>query len=471
MSCGCNNKGGDKNTPKQSFDRVSVNTPPCNPDSAVMSGCQSTKGLLYDKITEQFTVPAVGKEAYIYVCEAARWSVGQFIAVDLGSNKIAVFKITDRRAKKIKVLNGCDKSGLNPIFGNPDPGYVIASNSIIYPTPPSGCESDLAKKIIDTITQFGAEALRNLLADETSICFTNVPEISEDEEGHLFVGTKPDCDCAPESLVSSCFRKALKIFTGNAGRTLCFSEVPQAALNDPDDTPKVAMFGGENNCLQEGPTLGEIRACGNYIVPTDGIYNAVLGCKEGESVLLVPTKDYQGIFSRNTGTTQNPVWVWQVQDNTIERAVINYQTSSGVGGGDAASPAKQWYTRPINTIVSNPDNLVSLASNVITINKPGLYRVSWNCVFQICGDFTTRVVNVDSAGEVHNGLMGRSPTGSFVNYPSGGDAFIEVLTTKRIRLEYRVETVGSGANELGHPFNLGVTNIHAQVAIEKIAAR
>lgn len=470
MGCNCNNKntngdcGCGCQESAQQFDRVYINDP-CqqNQDAASANGCQSTRGYLYDRITEQFTVPAVGKEAYLHVCEANRWQVGQFVAVNLGGNKIAAFKITKRGNKKLLVLNGCDKSGVNAIFGNPDVGSIIPNDSVIYPIAPTGCESDLAAKIIETLTQFGTDAVIDLISKSSSFCLTNIPEISEDEDLHLFGGTKPDCDCAPEGFISSCFRKLLKIITGNAGRTLCFPEIPETNTSPVGGVAKRLALFDNNQCLKKGPTIEEFQSCGSF-PEASSTFTAISVCDNGASKTSKAIEN-GSLFSTVVTEEGEDVVKWE---NRLRRyAIVEYSTSGSTSGGTATKD--DWFTRPLNKIKSQSGSLVTLTSNEITINQPGRYLVRFFCSFMNTEDSQCRLINSESSGEVYYGSCAFSnelAAGAFADTKSHGFAAIEVLkgTTKKFKLEYRVE-VTKNNDGLGRVPNFATETIYAQVEL------
>lgn len=468
MGCGCNKNSEDcgcgcSDASKQ-FDRVWIKDP-CKTDSdaPAVTSCESTMGLMYDSLTEDFVVPQVGKEAYAYVCEAKRWKVGQFIAINIGNNKIAAFKITSRGAKKILLLNGCDKSGVNPIFGNPDVGSIITKDSVAYPIAPTGCESDLAQKIIDTLEQFGTDAVMQLIADSTNVCLTNVPEISEDEEVHAFGGTKPDCDCAPEGFISSCFRKVLKIVTGNAGRTWCFPEMPTTNVNPVNGVEKRITLIDNNNCLKKGPTIGEFQSCGSYQDAGNNNINAVNVCINGVSSVLTAQDGMHlvGESYEEDGETKNR-WVRKKKDH----AIISYK-STGNGG---TATAGDWRIRALNNIQSQTNSLISLQGNAFTINKPGQYIVQWYVMFCMTGDCASRLVNSNNSGEVYPGSaatsIAASLTGTAMSIGYAG-VIVPVGETKKMQIDYRVEATRNDTG-LGRVANFGGEFTYCQIVISEL---
>lgn len=467
-NCGCNNTPNcGCSTPKASYEVVDLNQG-CS-ESTPGSECISNKGKFFDRTTESFVVPAVGKEVYIPVCNATLWAVGQFIAVNLTDNKIAAFRITGRTNKKIKVLNGCNSSGNNGIIGNPEAGTVIPVDSVLYPIPPSGCASSEAARIIDTLTEFGLEAVLQMLAESPDICFTNTPELAEDEEGHLFVGTKPDCDCAPESAISSCLRKALDIFTGQAGRTLCMPEVATISIAQIDGaTPKrIALF-DENGCLKKGPTPSDFISCNGFGGVTEDAFNAITVCKEGVSKNLTPTEEGNILVAVST-TDEDDETVLQWQQRKRNVATVEYATSADGG----SSLAGEWRIRPLNSIRQQTPGFIGLTSNIITINKSGRFLVNFFCVFYGSNDAQVKIVNTEDESEVvgyGSAVFSPNPSlGYTAIATSQGYGYIEVPEgeTKKIRMDYRVEVTRSTTG-LGRTSVWAERNVYAQVQIVEV---
>lgn len=453
MSCGCNNNGsGGSDQPAVN---LTANLTPAY-QTPLPGDCESTSGKFYDRMTDSFVVPQVGKESYIFVCEAARWMIGQYVAVDLGANNIAAFKITGRTNKKLKVLNGCDRSGNNPILGNPEPGTVIPVNSTIYAIAPYGCASGDAQRIIRILETQGVDAILNILQESTAVCFNNVPPVSEEEEVHLFGGTQPDCDCAPQGFISSCLRKALKIFTGQAGRTLC---MPEAAVVDQSVEPgivkRLAFF--VNGCLKMGPTPEEFDDCGNFSPVADGAsFENFIVCDGGDRKIIKPTEEGQVIESVKEVIEGEDVFKWKIGSGR-DCAIIVHSTAEKSGG---TATAGAWRDRTLNSIAKNIGDLVDLTNNEITIKKPGKYLVSWGCVFYGVAGCQSRLFDTENS----EAFIG---TTVYSDSKSTGNAVIEVSTTKKIKLQYYV--ANTGANGQGYSNEaLSGSHVWASLSITKL---
>ncbi len=286
--CGC------ESVPDYDYSKLAT-TQPCVTQVAEDVDCVSHEGKFYDVTTEEFVIPSVGKEFYIHLCQGNLWTKGVWIAVNLPNNKFAIFKITEAGNKRIKCLNGLDKSGDNGVTGNPDPGTTVASGSIFYPVIPAGSTSDFVTKIINAVETSGVDTIINILKESESICFTNTPEVDDaDGDVHLFGGTKPDCDCSEGASVFSCFRKLLNIITGQSGKTLCMPEVATTSGEDVDggQQKRMAVF-DENGCLKKYIRLVDFDSCADLdAVTVDNQFSSLIVCDEGTKKVVAARKNY-----------------------------------------------------------------------------------------------------------------------------------------------------------------------------------
>jgi hypothetical protein len=408
--------------------------------------CPSKKGHFYDLTLEDFIVPNIGSETYIKVCDGSLWKVGQFIGIAMSGNKMAAFKITGIGTGKLKVLNGCDKSGDNGIVDNPEVGTEIKKGSVFYAIPPTGCESGFAARLIQALELYGVESVINMLAEEDDICFTSVKDISEDEEVHMFGGTMPDCECAPDEGWSSCLRKLKKIFTGQGGRTLCMNDAATVSSEPVNGVPKRFALFDENGCIKKGPTPAELRSCeDNTVVTKDTPVESVIVCKDGVYSAFVPLEENLVITSKKY---EIPVdegggfeYKWLFQSSTNDYAILKHTGSSGTSGG--AATLGDWREKTLNVIAQQSAGFITLSGNKFTILKSGVFEIDWDCVFVNTADTQTRLDNSLDAAEQYLGtnpypLSGNGTTSSgfaVVTVPSG--------ETRQFNLMYRVGFTGT----------------------------
>lgn len=467
-SCGCSNKNScscESGFSSEGIQRAEFEaaTYPGYKEATGARGCVSNKGKFFDLTLEDFIVPEVGREAYLKVCDGSLWKAKQYIGVFYGSN-FAAFKITEVGTGSLKVLNGCDRSGDNPFIGNPDKGTNIPAKSILCAIPPTGCSSDLTLRIVDVLTTRGAPAILDILANSEEICFTSAPAVAEDEEVHIFGGTKPDCDCAPDASVSSCLRKIIKIFTGQGGRTLCMPEVATINLASAEER-RVAVF-DENDCVKKGPTYSDLKSCENADPHAkDVVFDAVNGCLDGVSIGLTPSDKYMELTTIEVDDPDS-----EDEDDKIIRwvatekryAVLQNKVGSGISGGPTVSGA--WTKKTINTVVQESTGLISLTDSEFVINKPGLYKIDWSDCFYRCRNNQTRLENVNDSAEVYYSLSGYSSTDQTDFTTIQGSAIIKIEqgTTKRFKIMYRAET--AIADGLGEPNGWG-PNVYSNISI------
>ena len=433
--------------------------------------CSSKKGHFYDLTLEDFIVPNIGSETYIKVCDGSLWKVGQFIGIAMSGNKMAAFKITGIGTGKLKVLNGCDKSGDNGIVDNPEVGTEIKKGSVFYAIPPTGCESGFAARLIQALEQYGVQSVINMLADEDDICFTSVKDISEDEEVHMFGGTMPDCECAPDEGWSSCFRKLKKIFTGQGGRTLCMNDAATVSSEPVDGVPKRFALFDENGCLKKGPTPAELRSCeDNTVITKDTPVESVIVCKDGVYSAFVPLEENLVITSKKY---EIPVdegggfeYKWLFQSSTNDYAIIKHTGNAGALGG-VASVNAAWQERPLNTIAQQSSSFVSLSNPKFTILKSGTFLIKWSAFFADTGDCQTILENAADSAEIYlSGVITLSiGTEGFVH----GSAVVTIPSgeTKQFSMKYKVAST-TGTHGLGIGIAWGVAE-WATVTITRLS--
>lgn len=411
--------------------------------------CASKKGYFYDLTLEDFIVPNIGSETYIKVCDGSLWKVGQFIGIAMSGNKMAAFKITGIGTGKLKVLNGCDKSGDNGIVDNPEVGTEIKKGSVFYAIPPTGCESGFAARLIQALELYGVEAVINMLADEDDICFTSVKDISEDEEVHMFGGTMPDCECAPDDGWSSCLRKLKKIFTGQGGRTLCMNDAATVSTSPVGGVPKRFALFDENGCLKKGPTPQELRSCeNNEAVAKDTGVEAIIVCKDGEYSSFIPLEENLVITSKKYEIPPEEgggfEYKWLFKTTTNDYAVIKHIGATNVSGGTAT--VGSWLERTLTHIVQESEvGFVTMQGSKFTINRPGVFEIEWSAVFGNTADTKTRLDSV-VGGEQYLGTT--VDILSLAAGTSNGCAIVTVLTgvPKQFSLMYKVGFTGTQGN-------------------------
>ncbi len=473
MSCGCSSKNECScatgfSTEALASQEFEAQMYPEVKKSLSGAGCTSNKGRFFDLTLEDFIMPEVGREAYLKVCDGTLWKKGQFVGAMLSGNKMASFKITEVGTRKIKVLNGCDKSGENPFIGNPEKGTNIPEKSVIFPIPPSGCEAGLSEIILQALKSSGGTlTIEEVLANSNNICLTDTPDIEEDEEAHLFGGTKPDCECAEQDW-SSCLRKLKEILVGPGGKYLCFPEIPIVTGAPVDGQQKrVAVFLPETGCLQAGPTFGDLTSCDNNATLAKGnTFNAVIACNDGISTNLLPTSKHLEITTveiddpDSDAVPPSKIIRWTHRDKRY--AVIQHTTGSGVDGG--ATTTGSWNIRPMTLKSSMPSGFVTVSSNILTINGPGLYEIEFTGTLFAASGGQLRLESTTGTSEVIYSNTGFTTNDSYHT----AYAVIEITeATKSFKMSYRVATANA-TEGLGKALSFGNENIYMTLRIKQL---
>lgn len=143
-------------------------------------------------------------------------------------------------------------------------------------------------------------------------------------------------------------------------------------------------------------------------------------------------------------------------------AIIENQQTSGTGGG-AISGANTWVKSPLNTIVTDPDSIItSLASDVITL-PAGTYGFEWALIFYQMMCTQSRMRNTSDSIS----YLGQSSIGSLTaNIPSLGKSPKFTISGSKT---FELQAISSGtrsANDFGRGAMQG-TEIYSRLIITK----
>tara|TARA_R110000787_G_scaffold273870_1_gene381722 strand:+ start:1117 stop:1728 length:612 start_codon:yes stop_codon:yes gene_type:complete len=145
-------------------------------------------------------------------------------------------------------------------------------------------------------------------------------------------------------------------------------------------------------------------------------------------------------------------------------AIIADQKTTGTNGGTFTVGA--WRERDLQTELSDPDGIVSIASNQFTL-AAGTYFISWKCPAYSVGNHQSRLYNVTDAAEVAVGMSCRDGTYP-VTIVATGSARTTITGSKTFSIEhqsqYTVATYGFGYN-----FGLSSKEQYTMVEIYKEA--
>ena len=144
-------------------------------------------------------------------------------------------------------------------------------------------------------------------------------------------------------------------------------------------------------------------------------------------------------------------------------AIICDEKANNVSGGSYAT-ADGWITRDLNTEISDPDSIVSIASNRFSL-AAGSYLIEFSSPAKNIDQFQSRLYNYTDSSVVQYGRSGYAKDGDNVTYGDGA-ARVVITDTKEFEIQLRgsrnVSTLA-----LGVATNLGGVEIYTTVKIYK----
>jgi hypothetical protein len=152
---------------------------------------------------------------------------------------------------------------------------------------------------------------------------------------------------------------------------------------------------------------------------------------------------------------------------SVKMAQLNYNVASGTGGG--TSTAGAYETRPLNTIVSDPNNIIiSLTSNQFTL-APGTYRIDATIPFYCAGVGRGAVYNVTDSAFALYGANIFTTTSAGLDVPNGPISGIIAVSgsNKTFAIQSRCGN-GLATYGWGSPVSFTENEIYAVVNIAKI---
>lgn len=144
-------------------------------------------------------------------------------------------------------------------------------------------------------------------------------------------------------------------------------------------------------------------------------------------------------------------------------AIYSYQLAQNTAGGTATSGS--WITYPLNTEVSDPNNLGTISSSQVTL-VPGTYYVWAACLFQATNSAQIRLFNVTDSVVMAGGIGTAPIVGAADQHPANLMVQFTITTAKVLRIEYQVQTTKATVG-LGLAANF-TTEVYGVVSFQKI---
>ena len=149
--------------------------------------------------------------------------------------------------------------------------------------------------------------------------------------------------------------------------------------------------------------------------------------------------------------------------NPVSVAVICDKKDSTTDGGTFTSGA--WQTRDLNTEISDPDGIVSIASNQFTLGA-GTYLISWSATAYYVDRHISRLYDVTNTTG-YLGTVQYAKSGVGITTSSTGEGIVTPSGSNLYEIQHRCYTSKS-TNGFGSQ-SLGIDeNIYCKVVIYKL---
>jgi hypothetical protein len=167
-------------------------------------------------------------------------------------------------------------------------------------------------------------------------------------------------------------------------------------------------------------------------------------------------------YARTTGIIE--VTSFKRQDPLTNVAILEDQKAQNTAGGTFTSGADR--VRDLNTEVSDPDGIVSIAANQFTLGA-GKYEIDWSAPANQVAAHQSFLYNVTDTAEVKRGSSETAPTGTGVTIRSVGSAIVTISASKAFEIRHRCTTTAA-TNGFGEKSNFGI-EVYTRVRIARIA--
>jgi hypothetical protein len=146
-------------------------------------------------------------------------------------------------------------------------------------------------------------------------------------------------------------------------------------------------------------------------------------------------------------------------------AVVRDQRSSGTHGGGYS--ANNWTKRVLNTIVSDPDGIVSLSNNELVL-AAGSYLIEWSCPMVDTGKQQSRLRNTTENTDLDYGSSQFFGTQLNTTSRSGSTTAVTLTGAQHLELQSRGD-VSRADFGLGYGGGQGAYEVYSQVLIYKLS--
>tara|TARA_Y100001963_G_scaffold2470_1_gene3329 strand:- start:421 stop:1002 length:582 start_codon:yes stop_codon:yes gene_type:complete len=151
--------------------------------------------------------------------------------------------------------------------------------------------------------------------------------------------------------------------------------------------------------------------------------------------------------------------------NPISVAVICDEKSANESAGSSSSYNGSWEKKELNTELSDPDNIVSIASDQFTLGA-GTYLINWSSPMYMTNRHQSRLYDVTGSTVLESGSSEYSFSDTSVCTRSMGSR-IHTITANNV-YEIQHQTDFTRSDGLGVASMMGIPNIYTLVTIYKL---
>ena len=154
---------------------------------------------------------------------------------------------------------------------------------------------------------------------------------------------------------------------------------------------------------------------------------------------------------------------WQTVTSTSVAVIADVKAQNTAGGTFTAGA---WRTRDLNTEISDPDGIVTIASNQFTLGA-GTYLIHWECPAYRVNSHQSRLWDVTGSAVVENGMTRYDETTTIVGGISPGSAVVSPTANRTYEIQH-ICNGGKTTNGFGVEGNLAQER-YTRVTIWKVA--
>lgn len=198
---------------------------------------------------------------------------------------------------------------------------------------------------------------------------------------------------------------------------------------------------------------------GKINLPTSG------GVYESDGSTEILTESSGAVTLKNTTIDSNVVFPAGGTGNPISVAVICDEKSATTSAGTSSPYNGSWLKKELNTELSDPDSIVSIASDQFTLGA-GTYLINWSSPMYMSNRHQSRLYDVTGSTVLESGSSEYNVYTTQVCTRSFGSK-IHTITTNNV-YEIQHQTDNTRSDGLGVESNMGIPSIYTLVTIYKL---